>query len=66
MVGLRAELMDRTRQSDRCSSHVVDTARRERSRIAWIISLDQWYSTWGTRRHFRGYVKFKKKENIIS
>jgi hypothetical protein len=23
--------------------------------------LDQWYSTWGTRRHLRGYVKFKKK-----
>ena len=32
--------------------------------------LEQWYSTWGTRtpggtrRHVRGYVKFKK--NIIS
>ena len=22
--------------------------------------LDQWYSTWGTRRHFRGCVKLKK------
>jgi hypothetical protein len=23
--------------------------------------IEQWYSTWGTRRHLRGYVKFKKK-----
>jgi hypothetical protein len=23
-------------------------------------SLYQWYSTWGTRRHLRGYVKLKK------
>jgi hypothetical protein len=22
--------------------------------------LEQWYSTWGTRRHLRGYVKLKK------
>jgi hypothetical protein len=26
-----------------------------------IANLDQWYSTWGTRRHVRGYVKLKKK-----
>jgi len=24
-----------------------------------MISLTQWYSTGGTRRHLRGYVKFK-------
>jgi hypothetical protein len=24
--------------------------------------LEQWYSTWGTRRNFRGYVKFKKRK----
>jgi hypothetical protein len=23
-------------------------------------SVEQWYSTWGTRTHPRGYVKFKK------
>ena len=34
--------------------------------------LDQWYSTWGTRtpggtrRHLRGYVKFKTNKYIIS
>jgi len=24
-----------------------------------VGALDQWYSTGGTRRHLRGYVKFK-------
>jgi hypothetical protein len=23
-------------------------------------AIEQWYSTWGTRRQLRGYVKFKK------
>jgi hypothetical protein len=37
----------------------------------WRDILDQWYSTWGTRtpggtrRHLRGYVKFKKNYNNI-
>jgi hypothetical protein len=26
-----------------------------------ITGVDQWYSTWGTRRHLRAYVKLKKK-----
>jgi hypothetical protein len=26
---------------------------------------DQWYSTWGKRRHLRGYVKLKKNVIII-
>jgi hypothetical protein len=28
-------------------------------------ALDQWYSTWGTRRHLRRYVKLKKNIYII-
>jgi hypothetical protein len=27
--------------------------------------LEQWYSTWGTRRHLTGYVQFKKYNNNI-
>jgi hypothetical protein len=34
-----------------------------RTQNLWICSqklwpLDQWYSTWGTRKHLRGYVEF--------
>jgi hypothetical protein len=28
-------------------------------RTPWRYTLEQWFSTWGTRRHFRGYVKLK-------
>jgi hypothetical protein len=26
-----------------------------------IVALGQWYSTWGSRGHLKGYVKLKKK-----
>jgi hypothetical protein len=34
------------------------------SRVVAQRRLEQWYSTWGTRRHLRGYVKLKKA-NIL-
>jgi hypothetical protein len=30
------------------------------------VSLEQWYSTWGTRRHLRGYVKLEKNYFMIT
>jgi hypothetical protein len=26
----------------------------------FVNRIDQWYSTWGTRTHLKGYVKFRK------
>jgi hypothetical protein len=31
------------------------------SPLLFNFALEQWYSTWGTRRHLTVYVKFKKK-----
>jgi hypothetical protein len=30
------------------------------------VSLFQWYSTWGTRRHLRGYVKLKRTHILFN
>jgi hypothetical protein len=48
-------------QSEDCQFSIHRKSERSRTFV-----LDQWYSTWGTRtpggtrRHLRGYVKFKK------
>jgi hypothetical protein len=39
--------------------HFTVKQRKALFLLLFNFALDQWYSTGGTRRHLRGYVKFK-------